>query len=75
MRKSLEMVNPNKARLNRDCRNAHEHRLTSSRHPSPVHQHLLALLLLRFLEHLLNDLLLLDEECANNAVLDAVGAS
>lgn len=35
----------------------------------------LALLLLRLLEHLLDDLLLLDQESADNAVLDAVGAS
>jgi len=31
-------------------------------------------LLLRLFEHLLHDLLLLDQECANDAVLDAVGA-
>jgi hypothetical protein len=30
---------------------------------------------LRLLEHLLDDLLLLDQESADNAVLDAVGAS
>lgn len=35
----------------------------------------LTLLLLRLLEHLLDDLLLLDEESADDAVLDAVGAS
>jgi hypothetical protein len=32
-------------------------------------------LLLRFFEHLLHDLLLLDQERTNDAVLDAVGAS
>ena len=35
----------------------------------------LTLLLLRLLEHLLHDLLLLDQESADNAVLNAVGAS
>lgn len=34
-----------------------------------------SLLLLRLLEHLLDDLLLLDQESADDAVLDAVGAS
>ena len=35
----------------------------------------LTLLLLGLLEHLLDDLLLLDQESANNAVLNAAGAS
>ena len=36
---------------------------------------LASLLLLRLLQHLLDDLLLLDQESANDAVLDAVGAA
>jgi hypothetical protein len=36
--------------------------------------HRLTLLLLRLLEHLLDDLLLLDQESADDAVLDAAGA-
>jgi hypothetical protein len=35
----------------------------------------LSLLLLRLLEHLLDDLLLFDQESTNNTILDAVGAS
>jgi hypothetical protein len=35
---------------------------------------LLRALLLRLFEHLLHNLLLLDQECAYDAVLDAVGA-
>lgn len=41
----------------------------------PQPRHRLALLLLRLLEHLLHDLLLLNQESADDAVLDAVGAS
>lgn len=43
---------------------------------SPLNLHVahLTLLLLRLLEDLLDDLLLLDEEGADDAVLDAVGA-
>ena len=42
---------------------------------SPRNHNPLTLLLLRLLEHLLDDLLLLDEESADDAVLNAVGAS
>lgn len=41
----------------------------------PSNHHRLTLLLLGLLEDLLDDLLLLNEESADNAVLDAVGAS
>jgi hypothetical protein len=41
----------------------------------PLAHHYLALLLLRLLEHLLDDLLLLNEECSDNTVLDAVRAA
>jgi hypothetical protein len=41
----------------------------------PSNYNRLTLLLLRLLEDLLDDLLLLDQESADNAVLDAVGAS
>lgn len=41
----------------------------------PSNHHRLTLLLLRLLEDLLDDLLLLNEESADDAVLDAVGAS
>jgi hypothetical protein len=41
----------------------------------PSSHHRLTLLLLRLLKHLLNNLLLLDQERADDAILDAVGAS
>lgn len=41
----------------------------------PSNHHRLVLLLLRLLEDLLDDLLLLNKESTDNAVLDAVGAS
>jgi len=43
--------------------------------PSPTSSPDLTLLLLRLLEHLLDDLLLLDEESTDDPVLDAVCAS
>lgn len=43
--------------------------------PVPFNCHRLALLLLGLLEHLLDDLLLLDQESTDDAVLNAVGAS
>jgi hypothetical protein len=42
---------------------------------SPTPSSRLALLLLGLLKHLLDDLLLLNQESANDAVLDAVGAA
>lgn len=41
-------------------------------HPVTMH---LSLLLLRLFKHLLDDLLFLDQECANDTVLDTAGAS
>ena len=55
--------------------NAHEHQWPSSRYSFPNSLHCLTLLLLGLLEHLLDDLLLLDEEGTDDPVLDAVCAS
>ena len=53
-------------------RNHPHHSHTSQLQIIAIH---LSLLLLGLLKHLLDDLLLLDQESTNDAVLDAVGAS